>query len=102
MDLMYFGYEYESDSRGFEIEFKKEIKKKFKDVELKDAYDSIKGYRQEVYISKELEEDYYLWLMVNGWFEMSLNLQLMMMGKKDEFKRLIELAKSKYPESFKK
>ena len=102
MDLMYFGYDYEEDSRGLEIEFKKEIKEKFDSVELKNAYDQIKGYRQEVYLPTQLKEDYYLWLIANGWFEMSMNLQLTMMGKKEEFKRLIDLTKIKYPESFKK
>lgn len=102
MDLMYFGYDYEDDSRGLEIDFKKEVKEKFDSVELKNAYDQIKGYRQEVYLPTELKEEYSIWLIANGWFQMSMNLQLTMMSKKDEFKRLVDLTKIKYPEAFKK
>ena len=102
MDLMYFGYDYEDDSRGLEIDFKKEVKEKFDSVELKDAYDQIKGYRQEVYLPTELKEEYNIWLIANGWFKMSMNLQLTMMGEKEEFRRLIDLTKIKYPEAFKK
>jgi len=104
MDLMYFGYDYEDDSRQFEIDFKKEIKEKFDNVELRNAYDSIKGYRQEVYLNKDQKDNYQTWLIGKGWFEMSLNMQLMMMNKdlKDEFKRIFELTKIEYPEAFKK
>jgi hypothetical protein len=102
MDLIYFGYNYEEDSRGLEIDFKKEVKEKFDSVELKNAYDQIKGYRQEVYLPNELKEDYYMWLISEGWFQMSMNLQLTMQGDTEEFKRLIEVTKIKYPEAFKK
>jgi len=102
MDLMYFGYDYEDDSRVLEIDFKKEVKEKFGSVELKNAYDQIKGYRQEVYLPIELKENYYMWLIAEGWFQMSMNLQLTMQGNTEEFKRLIELTKIKHPEAFKK
>ena len=104
MDIMYFGYEWDEDSREIEIEFIPEIKKKFKDVELRDAFDSIKGYRQEVHLPDEMKDDYYCWLMGNGWFELSITMQIMMMDKKEEkeFKRLFELTKIQYPEAFKK
>ena len=102
---MYFGYTYDEGSRGFEIEFKKDIAEKFPTAELSDAYDEIKGYRQSVSFGDEItSDDYYCWLIANGWLEMSLNLQLMMMSedKKEEFKRIFELTREKYPEAFKK
>lgn len=102
MDLMHFGYDSEEDSRGLEIDFKKEVKSKFESVELIDAYDQIKGLRQEVYLPNDLKEDYYMWLIAKGWFQMSMNLQLIGMGDTEEFKRLIEVTKIKYPEVFKK
>ena len=102
MDIMYFGYD--DDSQELEIEFISEVKDNFKDVVLKDAYDQIKGNRQEVHLSDETKEDYYVWLIAMGWFEMSLHLQLIMLSgdKKEEFLKLIELAKERYPASFKK
>jgi len=98
-DLMYFGYTYDEDNRGFEIEFKKDIAEKFPTVVLEDAYDDIKGYRQSVHFGDE----YYCWLIANGWLEMSLNLQLMMMSEdqKEEFERIFELTRENYPEAFK-
>ena len=42
-DLMYFGYEWDADSKKNGTDFIAEIK---------DAYDSIKGYRQEVYLEE--------------------------------------------------
>jgi hypothetical protein len=102
MDLMYFGCE--DDSRQLEIDFKKEIKEKFDNVELRNAYDNIKGHRQEVYLDEEQKDDYYTWLIGKGWFRMSLNMQLMMIDKAnhDEFKRIFELTKKQYLEAFKK
>lgn len=104
MDLMYFGYTYEEGSREYEIEFKEEFKEEFKNVELRNAYDEIKGYRQEVHLKDSQSDEYHTWLIGKGWFEMSMNMQLMMMDKDqaDEFKRIFELTKIKYPEAFKK
>ena len=103
-DLMYFGYEWEDESPKLQAEFIPAIKEKFEDVKLSDAYDSIKGYRQEVCLPDEREDDYLCWIIGNGWFEMSITMQIMMMDKKqkDEFKRIFELTKIQYPESFKK
>ena len=103
MDLIYFGYSYENNSRQYEIDFKKEIKEKFDNVELKDAYDDIKGYRQQVHLNKDQKDNYYAWLIGKGWFEMSLNMQLMMRDKnlESEFERIFKLAKTQYSESFK-
>jgi hypothetical protein len=102
MDVMYFGDD--SDSIELEVEFISEVKDKFKDVVLKDAYDQFKGNRQEVHLSEEDKEDYHIWLIAMGWFEMSLTLQLIMLDvdKREECLKLIELAKENYPNSFKK
>lgn len=101
-DLMYFGYEY--DAPKLQAEFINEIKEKFDNVVLKDAYDSIKGYRQEVHLPKEQEDDYLIWLIAKGWLEMSFAMQLLMMDKdrKEEFDRIWKLAKKRHPEAFKK
>jgi hypothetical protein len=104
MDVMYFGYEYEDDSRQFEIDFKKEIKEKFDNVDLRNAYDSIKGYRQEVCLDKDQKDNYQTWLIGKGWVGMSMIMQLMMLDKdlNGEFERMIDSAKLQYPEAFKK
>jgi hypothetical protein len=103
MDLMYFGYEYDNDATKLQAEFINDIKEKFDNVILKNAYDSIKGYRQEVHLSDELEDDYLVWLIAEGWLEMSITMQIMMMDKdrKEEFDRIWKLAKERHPEAFK-
>jgi len=103
MDLIYFGYDYEPTSANYQNEFKEEIISSFPEVEMSDAYDPIKGYRQEVYFPEEKRDDYYCWLIGRGWFKMSFNLQLMMIDKdkKEDFKKLFDLTKQKYPEAFK-
>jgi len=103
MDLLYFGYDYELTSANHERDFKEEITHSFPEVEMKNAYDQIKGYRQEVYLPEEKRDDYYCWLIGKGWFEMSMSLQLMRLDKdkREDFKRLFDLTKQKYPEAFK-
>ena len=109
-DLLYFGYDWNEEAKEnkkFQDDFIKEIKIKFPKVKLKDAYDSIKGYRQEVYLDKENSDNYYSWLIGNGWFEFSLTMQLIMMSVNQEpeskikFERYVDLAKKQYPEAFK-
>ncbi len=108
MDLLYFGYDFgETESKKHEEEFIKEIREKFPNVKLQDAYDSIKGYRQEVYLEKENKDNYFSWLFGKGWFEMSMTMQLIMMTSGTEpeqkilFDRYFKLAKTQYPEAFK-
>jgi hypothetical protein len=107
MDLMYFGYSFGEDApeaKKNQADFIKEVKEKFPNVELRDAYDEIKGYRQEVHLDDSETENYNAFLLGKGWFEMSLTLQIDMMSgeKKDDIMRWIDLAKVQYPESFKK
>jgi hypothetical protein len=103
MDLMYFGYDFEHDSCQLQGDFIREVKDKFPDVVLNDAYDSIKGYRQDVRLDKSREDEYYTFLIGKGWFEMSLTMQLVMMtnDRHDDFIRWFELAKEQYPKAFK-
>ena len=104
MDLMYFGYTWEPESIGIQKEFIESITKVFPEVELQNAFDHIKGYRQSVYLPQEQADNYYSWLIGEGWFEMSLHLRILFLdkNKKHEFDRLVNLAKSQYPESFNK
>jgi hypothetical protein len=103
-DLIYFGYEHEDNSRQYQTEFIRDIKERFPNVMFKNAFDSIKGYRQEVYLDAEDTDNYYAWIIANGWLEFSLTGQLMLMDKdkKEELMRYIELAKKEYPNNFKK
>jgi hypothetical protein len=101
-DLMYFGYEWDTDSKKNETDFITEIKERFPNVELKNAYDSIKGYRQTVYLDKAESDNYWAWLIAFGWFELSLTGQLMTMDKDlSKFYEYFNLAKSQYPQNFK-
>lgn len=102
-DLLYFGYEYDDESAKLEKDFIKEIQTVFLNVELRDVYDSIKGYRQEVYLYETQNDEYYAWLLSSGWFEMSLNMQLIMLdpSQKETFDKYLNLAKEQYPEAFK-
>ena len=102
-DLMYFGYEWDSESRNNQNDFISEIKSRFPNVELKDAYDSIKGYRQEVYLEENESDNYWAWIIAHGWLELSLTGQLMLMNEenKEELLKYLDLAKTQYPQNFK-
>lgn len=102
-DLVYFGDDL--DSSELEHKFQKELTKRFPEAKFNDAYDNIKGYRQEVYLKEEdVEDNYYAWIIGNGYLNLSLCLQIMSMQeeKKERFKNLIEKAKKEYPKNFKK
>lgn len=107
MDLLYFGYYDDAGSGEDQAKFMKEIKEKFPNTEFQDAFDDIKGYRQEVFMEKKNEDNYYAWLIGEGWFECSLSMQLIMMsaGKepknKGRFDKYFALAKEQYPHNFK-
>lgn len=103
MDLMYFGYDYENDSQKLEKEYKEAVVKVFPDVKLVNAYDEIKGYRQEVYLPEEQKDNYLSWLIGDGWLDMSFTMQILMMDKEHKFEcdAIWSLAKQQYPKSFK-
>ena len=103
-DLVYFGYEYDRNSKMLESEFIREVKKEFPEVVLKDAYDSIKGYRQEVYLPKSQSDIYWEWSIAHGWLTASLIGQMMMMNPEHQSTLLgyVEKAKIRYPDKFKK
>lgn len=101
-DLIYFGDD--PDSEKMQQQFMEEIKSDFPSVKLVDAYDSIKGYRQEVIFDDETtDDDLYMWLIANGWFKLSLSLQVIFMDNtlKAERATLIAKTRDKYPEAFK-
>jgi hypothetical protein len=89
MDLVYFGYPYENDSKELERKFMEEIGSIFPECILNDAYDEFKGYRRVVIIPLELKDDYYTWIFESGWVRFSLNATLMKMSGIDEFKKYI-------------
>jgi len=102
MDLMYFNRV--EGSEQLQAEFIKIVQEKFPDVVLADAWDEIKGYRQSVTLPDEKSDDYHAWLFGVGFFEMSINYQMMKLSpdKHDKIKELIELAKKQYPKAFKR
>lgn len=102
-DLMYFGYSWEDNSQKNENDYISEVKGRFPNVELKDAYDEIKGYRQEVYLEEAESDNYWAWLIAHGWIELSLTGQLMLMdeSEKEKLLKFISLAKEQYPHKFK-
>lgn len=107
MDLLYFGYYGDAGSGQDQADFMKQIKEKFPNTEFKDAFDDIKGFRQEVFMEKENEDNYYAWLIGNDWFGCSFLMQLIMLSysrdskSKERFDKYFVLAKEQYPQSFK-
>jgi hypothetical protein len=99
MDLLYFGGD--DDGLKFEKEFKEGIINEFPDAKLINAFNSIKGYRQEVHLSENKKEDYLAWIIADGWGVMSFTLQSIMIDDKKHFKKLFAMAKKQYPEKFK-
>lgn len=99
VDLVYFGYEWEDDSRKLEKEFIEEVSAAFPDAKLENAYDEIKGYRRSVFIEEEKEEDYLVFIIAHGWYNCSMSLQLMKDSEKID--RLIARVKQEYPDCLK-
>lgn len=108
-DLVYFGYDWTDNERSnqkIEDKFISDIKDKFKNVKLVDAYDQIKGFRQEIYLEKSDSDNYYAWIIAEGWKGCSLTLSLASLAvatdvKQKEFiDRIILLAKEQYPDNF--
>lgn len=102
MDLVYFGYEWESDSRSLEQEYIKEVKEAFPDIKLENSYDYIKGYRQSVYLDEKRKEDYLIWVLAFGWANCSMTLALLFREDEEQVLELIKKAKEKYPENYTK
>lgn len=102
-DLVYFGYEWADDSYSTQVEFMRDVQIEFTNVKFKDAYDSIKGYRQEVMLEENQKDAYFAWILAHGWHGASLTASIMLMDKEQEkeAERLINLAKATYPENFK-
>ncbi len=109
-DLLYFGYDWgdeASENRKLQADFVREITERFPNVKLLDKYDSIKGYRQEVYLEESDNDNYYSWLIGRQWFEMSMTFTLIMAASEKEpeqkkaFDTYFALAKKQYPEIFK-
>ena len=104
MDIIYFGNGYEKDdpARYYEQEFIKEVKEFFPNVQLKNAYDEIKGYRQSVFLDDTQKDEYMSYLIGKGWVEFSLTFQIALMSeeKKNDIERRFKMAKEKYPEAF--
>ena len=65
MDVIYFGDE--EDSLEVEETFIKKIKGRCGDGILRDAYDSFKGHRQEVYLPDETQDNYFSWIIAKGY-----------------------------------
>ncbi len=110
VDVVYFGYDWSDEREGnkkLEQDFIVKLKTKFPNAQFKDAYDNIKGFRQEVYLEELNKDDYFSWLIGNGWHEMSLTIQMTIMGAgideqlKERAEKYINLAKAQYPEAFK-
>jgi len=98
-DLVYFGYTWEDESKSLEKEFMDTIKERFDYVEFKDAFNDIKGYRQEVYLKEGDEDAYKTWILANGWHGCSMSVSLIQDAK--EIERLIDLVRVEYPECIK-
>lgn len=99
VDLVYFGYEWEKDSRELEKEFIEEVSAAFPDAKLEDAYDSIKGYRRSVFIEEEKKEDYLVFILAHGWYNCSLALRIM--NDSEKLNRLITRVKQEYSDCIK-
>ena len=104
---MYFGYDFpeeREENKKNETDFISEIKQVFPEVVIEDAYDDIKGFRRTVILSDDKELEYNAWLIAFGWYGCSFKLGIMMLDKdkETEVDMLIDLAKTKYPDHFKK
>ena len=98
-DLLYFGKDYE-DGYNIEKEFLTEIAKEFPQAKLSNAYDYIKGHRQEVVLPDDQENEFYAWCVAFGYIYSSMTLQLMMLDGDEALRGIINQAKTKYPQNF--
>ncbi len=103
MDLLYFGY-HGKEANDLQKEFTKGMAEAFPNAELKNADDDIKGVRREMHLPIAEEENYYVWIIGNGWINASLTFNLLINGPGDKSKinGYLKKTKEKYPEAFKK
>ena len=100
-DIMIFGYPDDKEAPILQEDFIEEITKKFPDVELRDTYDNIKGYRQEIHFNNNENDNYFAFLFGMHWQSFSLTLNLSILSEKSDVKKWIDLAKKQYSEKFK-
>lgn len=101
VDLVYFGYEWDVDSRKLEKEFIEEVSKAFPTAKLENTYNEIKGYRRSVFIEEEKEDDYLTYILAHGWYGCSMTLRIMGYNDKEKLNKLFERVKREYPECIK-
>ncbi len=82
MDIAYFGYE--DGAWNHKKKFKDAIETAFREVKLDDADDDIKGARWEVELPDEKEDEYFKWLMLEGWHGTSLHLGIAMRDEEEQ------------------
>ncbi len=102
-DLIYLGNDWEKDY-DLKVKFLSDIQKKFPEVVLENADDDIKGFRESITLQDNHKEDYLSWLVGSGWYNNSLQFQLILLDpdRKLELKTSVDLAKRQYPDVFKK
>jgi hypothetical protein len=111
MDLVYFGYDDYSDEGKKNLkeqsDFMEKLKERFPNVQFRDAYDDIKGFRQEVFLEEKDNDNYYAWLFGKQFYNLSLTSQLLVMGashqpeQREKINHYFALAKKQYSEEFK-
>ena len=107
IDLVYFGYdnpgEESENAQKEQKEFMETLKERFPTVSFKEAYDEIKGFRQEIFLDAELKEQYYTWIFGWGWHHYSLMVSIMManIDGSGEAEKYLDMAALEYPQNFK-
>lgn len=103
-DLVYFGYDFSGgeesrNNRARQEEYNLRIKTLFPEAVLEDAYDQIKGFRTAVELPEDKKDEYFIFMIGEGWFGNSLNL-LVMKGTTEGIKYLTGIlpeVKKRYP-----
>ena len=84
-DLIYCGNE------NYEI-CKKEILETYSNAQIADSSDDIHGGRFYVEVPDVEEDIFYLWLLKNGYLDISFNLALISMDQPERYKALVRQA----------
>lgn len=78
-DLVYFGYDFSGrrNNRALQEKYIQRIKALFPEVALENEYHQIKGFRTAVKLPEDKKDEYFIFMIGEGWFGNSLKLLVM-------------------------
>ncbi len=102
-DTLYFGSDLGGSSQSnarLEQGFIEDVKSRYPDARLDNAYEKTMGYSQHIEIEDVDPQDYYAWVVARGWKKVSLGMAATASVKPRFLTQVTKRAKQQYPNLF--